>query len=62
MMDRVKSYIERHEDVLITIGIIILIDQFIFAGAFREKLKGLVDSMINKVTSKLGETNERTDG
>jgi len=56
MIDSVKTYLKKHEDTIITIIILILIDHFIFNGAFRDKLNKIVETMISKVTKKIEET------
>lgn len=51
MLDSIKNYLKKNEEVIITLVIIILIDQIIFKGAFKNKLTSIIDSMINKVTN-----------
>lgn len=55
MFESLKNYLKKHEETIITIIFIILIDQFIFNGAFRDKIKSIVDGMITSVTKKVTE-------
>ncbi len=55
VMDSIKEYFRKHEETIITIILIIMVDQFIFKGAFSEKLKAIVDGLINKVSKKVSE-------
>lgn len=50
VMESLKKYFETHRDLFFTIGIVIILDHFIFGGAFRERLKGLVDSFLTQRT------------
>lgn len=52
-MDTFKSYFKKHEEAYMTIFIVILIDHFIFAGVFRQKIQDLVDSLIAKTSRNL---------
>ena len=55
-MESFKQYLEKHRDVFFTLGVMLVLDHFVFAGAFREKIKQLVDSLLDK------KTKEITDG
>jgi len=52
-MEWVKSYFNKHQDQIMTLGIIILLDHVIFEGMFRDRLKGLVDKMIGATEKQL---------
>jgi hypothetical protein len=52
-LNALKDYFMKHKDSLFTIGIVILIDHFVFDGAFRDKIKATVESMLNKAHKKL---------
>ena len=52
-MDGLKKYFKKNEDTIYTIGIIVLVDHFVFNGLFREKLKSLMDGLIYKTEKKL---------
>lgn len=53
MLDSLKSYFNKNQETFYTIGLIILIDHFVFNGAFRDKIKQLVDKLINKTEKQL---------
>jgi len=52
-MDSLKAYFKKHEETYITLAIIILIDHFVFGGAFREKIHTLVDGLLSRTSKKL---------
>lgn len=52
-MQEIKDYFRKHQDTFITLAIVILVDQFVFEGKFREKIKSVMDSMIDKINSQL---------
>ena len=47
-MKAIKEYAEKHRDLLITIGVVLILDHFVFSGAFTEKLKKIVDGFLDK--------------
>lgn len=47
-MESLKQYLEKHRDVFFTLGIVLVLDHFIFEGAFREKLKNIIESLLDK--------------
>ena len=52
-MNGVKRYFAKYEDLFMTIGIIVLLDHFVFKGLFRERLKTLVETALSKTEKKL---------
>ena len=52
-MNSMKEYLEKHRDVFLTIGIVLILDHFVFEGAFREKLKSITESFLDKKTKEL---------
>ena len=55
MLNSVKQYFENHRDILMSIAVALLVDHFFFEGAFRDKIKNLVDGLINRAEKKLEE-------
>jgi hypothetical protein len=49
MLDNVKGYVEKHKDMLFTLGLVILVDHFLFKGALRERIKATVEGALKKV-------------
>lgn len=49
----VKSYFMKHRELLMGFTIFVLLDHFVFGGAFREKIKRIVHSMLDKAENKL---------
>ncbi len=49
MRERLVNYFNKNEDFLMSLGIIIVIDHFILEGSLREKIKQLIESMLNKI-------------
>lgn len=52
-MKYVKEYFEKHREVLFTLCIVFVVDQYVFNGAFRDRLKGLVDKLLGNAENKL---------
>lgn len=52
-MEKLKSFLEKNSDTFFTIGIIIILDHLFFDGAFREKIKDMIDKLINKTNKNL---------
>lgn len=53
MLANIKDYFKKHQEIFITLGIIILIDHFLFNGAFREKIKDTVEKLLKGVEKKV---------
>jgi hypothetical protein len=49
MLDNVKGYIEKHKDILFTLGLIILIDHFMFNGALRTRIQSSIEGVLKTV-------------
>lgn len=49
MIQNVKNYVEKHRDIIFTVGFIFLVDHFMFKGALRDRLKGMIEGVISKV-------------
>lgn len=52
-MEMIKDYFKKHSEVFITIAIVVLIDEYLFGGSLREKIKSLLDKILNGATAKL---------
>lgn len=52
-MKLIREYIEKHKDAIFTVGLVILLDHFIFGGAFRERIKNTVDKLLDKANKSL---------
>lgn len=53
MMENVKGYFEKHKDVILTLGIVILVDHFLFKGALRNRIQSTVEGCLSKVEKAL---------
>ncbi len=51
-----KQFIKDHKSTIYVIAALLLADHFMFNGAFKEKLKGIMSNLVGKVESKLSET------
>lgn len=54
-MPYVRDYFIKHRELLMGLTLVILLDHFIFAGAFREKIQKIVQSILDKTEKKLCE-------
>ena len=52
-METLKEYFKKHSETFITLGIVILFDEYLFGGALREKIKGLLDRILSRTEKKL---------
>lgn len=53
MLESVKEYLKEHKSIIMTIAVVLLVDHLVFQGAFREKVKSLVDGLLNKAQKQL---------
>lgn len=53
MLQTVKDYLKDHKQILMTIAVVLVVDHLVFGGAFREKVKSLVDGLLNKAQKEL---------
>ena len=56
MMGEFKDYIKAHRDLLFTVVFVLLLDHFVFGGAFKEKLQSVVGGLMKKAENQLGVT------
>ena len=49
----VKGFITDNRQIIYWMALIFLLDHFFFAGAFRERLKGLAEKMLGKVEKQI---------
>lgn len=49
----IKGFIREHRGMLYFIIIALLVDHFVFAGAFKERLKALCENIVGKVEQKV---------
>jgi len=56
MVKNLKEYFVKHQDVIITVGIIVLLDHFVFGGALRSKIQGTIEGMLKGAEKKLNGT------
>lgn len=52
MLGKVKSYIDEHKNIIFTLGLVILVDHFLFKGALRERIKTSIEGVLTKVENK----------
>ena len=56
MLSEIREYLKTHRDLLFTFGLVLLLDQLVFKGAFRERLEGIVKGMLGRVEKSAGVT------
>lgn len=52
-MKMMKEYLEKHKDAIFTVALVMLVDHFIFGGAFREKIKITIEALLEKAQKQL---------
>lgn len=53
IMDYFKGYLVKHRELLMGLGLALVLDHYIFGGAFKEKLQKIVHSILDKTEKKL---------
>lgn len=53
MLSELKGYFQKHKDIIMTIGLALVVDNFVFGGAFREKIKTLIEKMLHGAEKKI---------
>ena len=53
MFKTLKEYFNKHQDMIITVAVVIIADQVIFKGAFRERIQKLFENMLGSVEKKV---------
>ena len=59
MLGNVKGYIEKHKDVIFTLGLVILVDHFLFRGALRERIKGTIEGVLKKAENLIDKSGDK---
>lgn len=53
MFDAVKTWFNKHADVIVTVGVLFFVDHLAFGGKFRAKIEAMVEGLIDKAGEKL---------
>lgn len=53
MFKALKEYMNENKDTLFTVALILILDEYIFSGAFRDKIKAILDGMLKKAEKKV---------
>lgn len=61
MLGHLRDYLGKNRDIIFNVALIVLVDHFVFNGAFREKIKNLLDQFLVK-THKMISVDEATVG
>lgn len=51
-----KVFVKEHKSLIYWVAVLFIFDHFFFQGAFKSKLKNIMDNLVGKVESKLQET------
>ena len=54
-MDFLKDYFKKHQDVLMTVLFVMIIDHYFLKGSLKGKLQKLLDGILSETTKKLGQ-------
>ena len=49
----VREFLKSNRDMIWTVIFVLLVDQFAFEGAFRERVKGLLENLLAKAEGKV---------
>lgn len=53
-----KDYMEAHKNIIFTLVLALLADHYVFNGAFRKKIEGIVNGLLDKAQKQIGSTHE----
>ncbi len=53
MFKSIKEYYEKHNEVIITIVVVFLVDHYAFGGKFKEKIELMFESLVSKTSDKI---------
>jgi len=54
LFEDLRIYLKENRDMVYTIGLVLLVDHFVFEGAFRDRLKRLVEGFLTKAEVRAG--------
>lgn len=49
-----RGYIKENRDLIFSIVFVLVLDEYVFEGAFRERLKGVIEGVLKRVERKTG--------
>ena len=49
-----RSYLDKHRDVLFTLGIIIVIDHFVLGGTLRHRIQEVLEAALDRISHLVG--------
>lgn len=53
-MSMVREYINKHRDVIFTLGVALLVDHFILNGALRHRIQRVIEAALAKIEKAFG--------
>lgn len=53
-----KEYFSKHKDIFMTLAVVLLADHFVFKGAFRDKVKTLLENLLSGAEKKITALNK----
>jgi hypothetical protein len=53
MLESAKEYLKENKSIIMTIAVVLIVDHLVFGGAFREKVKALVNGLLDKAQTDL---------
>jgi len=54
LLGDLRGYIRDNRDLIFSIAFVLVLDEFVFKGAFRERLKAVIEGVLKKVENKTG--------
>ena len=58
MFDSVKKYFQKHQEIFYTIAVALVVDHYVFNGAFRKKIEALVERLLDGASDQMKKLNE----
>ena len=52
-MEFIKEYFRKHQELIINLAFLFLLDEYVFEGKFRERIKNIVENLFTKTEKKI---------
>ena len=52
-MESIKEYFRKHQELIINLAFLLLLDEYVFEGKFRERIRNIVENLFTKTEKKI---------
>ena len=54
MLNDLRGYVRDNRDLIFSIVFVLVLDEYVFKGAFRERLRSVIEGVLKRVENKTG--------